>query len=155
MSASSSFLLHRCAASILYEHLLLHAFMPPSFIYSPLVHPFPPFPPFLNRIFSMRTCVTALPEHSCSAHIYSLLAPSSALTISPHIYCLHVSMLCPPCTYLLFTLGCSGCLAFYFVCPFLPSYQLFFLILLPLLSISFLLAFLLGCSCCQPIDAPL
>ena len=128
------FLLHRCAASILYEYLLLHAFIPPSFIYSPLVHP---FPPFLNRIFSIRTCVTALPEHSCSAHIYSMGALFSWHTIfstyysldvlsSVQIYCLHVSMLCPHCRYLLFPLSCSGCLAFYFVCPFLPSYQVFF-----------------------------
>ena len=73
-----------------------------------------------------------------------------------NIYCLHVSMLCPPpCTYLLFTLGRSGWLSFWFVPPLYLTCLVFFLILLPLLSISFLLAFLLGCSCCQPIDAPL
>ena len=72
-----------------------------------------------------------------------------------NIYCLHVSMLCPHCRYLLFPLSCSGCLAFYFVYLFLPSYQVFFLILLPLLSISFLLAFLLGCTCRKLIDFPL
>ena len=65
-------------------------------------------------------------------------------------------MLCPPPLHdLLFPLSCSGCLAFYFVYLFLPSYQVFFLILLPLLSISFLLAFLLGCTCRKLIDFPL
>ena len=81
------FLLHRCAASILYEYLLLRAFMPPSFIYSPLFHP---FPPFLNRIFSTRTCVTALFEHSCSAHIYSMGALFSWHTIFWAYYLLGV-----------------------------------------------------------------
>ena len=64
-------------------------------------------------------------------------------------------MLCPHCRYLLFPLSCSGCLAFCFVYPVLPSYQVFFLILLPLLSISFQLAFLLRCTCRKVIDFPL
>ena len=58
-----------------------------------LVHP---FPPFLNRIFSMHTCVAALPEHSCSAHIHSMCVLFSGRTIFWANYCLHVSMLCPP-----------------------------------------------------------
>ena len=99
------FLLHRCDASILYEHLLLHAFMPPSFIYTPLVHPFPPFPPFLNRIFSIRTCVTALSEHPTSPRILLRVLSSAHNCLCPYIFSLylfsHVSMLRPPpaCTY--------------------------------------------------------
>ena len=131
--------------------------MPPSFIYSPLFHP---FPPFLNRIFSIRTCVAALFEHPTSPRILLRVLSSAHNCLCPYIFSLylssHVSMLCPPpLDNLLFPLICSGCLAFYFVYPFLPFYQVFFLILLPLLSISFLLAFLLRCSCCQSIDAPL
>ena len=84
------FLLHRCAASILYEYLLLHAFIPPSFIYSPLVHSF-------NRIFSMRTCVTALPEHLSSVRTifwsyYSLDVLFSGLTIFWSYYLLGKSI---------------------------------------------------------------
>ena len=75
---------------------------------------------------------------------------------SGQIYCLHVSMLCPPpCTYLLFTLGRSGWLSFWFVPPLYLTCLVFFLILLPLLSISFLLAFLLRCTCRKLIDFPL
>ena len=89
-----------------------------------LVHP---FPPILNRIFSMRTCVAALPEHSCSAHIYSMGALFSWHTIFwANLLSTCIYALPPPCTYLLFSLSCSGCLAFYFVYPFLPSYQVFF-----------------------------
>ena len=69
MSASSSFLL--IAALPLFSISIFcctHLCLPPSFIYTPLVHP---FPPFLNRIFSIRTCVAALPEHSCSCtHLF-------------------------------------------------------------------------------------
>ena len=135
---------------------ILHAFIPPSFIYSPLVHP---FPPIFNRIFSTRTCVAALFEQPTSPRILLRVLSSAHNCLCPYIFSLylssHLSMLRPPLHDLLFSLSCSGCLAFYFVYPFLPSYQVFFLILLSLLSISFLLAFLLGCSCRQPIDAPL
>ena len=113
-----------------------------------LVHP---FPPFLNRIFSMRTCVAALPEHSCSAHIHSMCVLFSGRTIFGQTIVYMYLCSAPPCRYL----SCSGCLAFYFVYPFLPSYQVFFLILLPLLSISFLSPFLLRCTCRKLIDAPL
>ena len=130
--------------------------MPPSFIYSPLVHP------FLNRIFSICTCVAALPEHLSSVRTifcayYFLCVLSSWRTIFLAYYFWGISnvymYLCsaPPCRYL----SCSGCLAFYFVFLFLPSYQVFFLILLPLLSISFQLAFLLCCTCRKLIDFPL
>ena len=128
--------------------------MPPSFIY--LYSPRSSFPSFPQSYLLYTYLCSCSPRAFMFLHTFILCAYYSLDVLSSgQIYCLHVSMLCPPCTYLLFSLSCSGCLAFYFVYPFLPSYQVFFLILLPLLSISFLLAFLLGCSCRQLIDFPL
>ena len=70
--------------------------MPPSFIYSPLVHS---SPPFLNRIFSIRTCVAALFEHPTSPRILLRVLSSAHNCLCPYIFSLylfsHVSMLYP------------------------------------------------------------
>ena len=129
--------------------------MPPSFIY--LYSPRSSFPSFPQSYLLYTYLCSCSPRAFMFLHTFILCAYYSLDVLSSgQIYCLHVSMLCPPPLHdLLFPLSCSGCLAFYFVYLFLPSYQVFFLILLPLLSISFLLAFLLGCTCRKLIDFPL
>ena len=127
--------------------------MPSSFIY--LFSPrssFPSFPQSYLLYAYLRSCSPRAFIFS-AYYLLGLLFSSRtffwACLLSTCIYAL------PPLHDLLFSLSSSGCLAFYFVYPFLPSYQVFFLILLPLLSISFQLAFLLRCTCRKFIDAPL